>query len=96
MSVANSKRCSSEQMFFFFSNSFGISQLQSPSRQRADNKSTYSDLQSNARIILNEALSYSSLDGTALLQQFEDFCAELDRFVDDEKKKKLDLQEQVG
>lgn len=79
----------------FFSISFGISQLQSPSRQKPDNKSSYSVLQHTARTLLNEAISNSSSDGSVLTQQFEDFVAELDRFVDEEKKNKNDLQEQV-
>ncbi len=74
---------------------FGISQLQSPSRQKPDNKSSYSVLQSTARRLLNEALANSSSDGSAITQQFEDFVADLDKFVDEEKKKENDLQEQV-
>lgn len=80
---------------FPFSFSFGISQLQSPSRQKPDNKSSYSVLQNTARTLLNEAITNSSSDGSILPQQFEDFVAEMDRFVDEEKKKKNDLQEQV-
>lgn len=40
-------------------------------------------------------MANSSSDGSALTQQFEDFVAELDRFVEEEKKNKNDLQEQV-
>lgn len=70
---------------------FGISQLKSPSRQLT--KTTYSDLQNTARSILS--VTSDTVDGTLLLQQIEDFCSQLDRFVDEEKRHKNDLQEQV-
>lgn len=82
-------------LIVLFSISFGISQLQSPLRQKPDNKSSYSVLQNTARTLLNEAITNSSPDGSVLPQQFEDFVAELDKFVDEEKTKKNDLQEQV-
>lgn len=74
---------------------FGISQLQSPARQRPDNKSSYSILQNAARGLFNEAITNSTSDGAVLTQQFEDFVADFDKFVEEEKKKKNDLQEQV-
>lgn len=40
-------------------------------------------------------MTSNASDGSVLPQQFEDFIAELDKFVDEEKKKKKDLQEQV-
>lgn len=57
-------------------------------------KTSYSDLQNTARRILNSGSSASE-DGTILLQQIEDFCTKLDRFVEEEKVNKNDLQEQV-
>ncbi|KAG4070360.1 hypothetical protein HA402_006502 [Bradysia odoriphaga] len=77
------------------SEGFGISQLQSPSRQRPDNKSSYSVLQNAARSLFNEAITNSTSDGSALTQQFEDFVSDFDKFVEEEKKKKNDLQEQI-
>ncbi|KAJ6602135.1 hypothetical protein Bhyg_17271, partial [Pseudolycoriella hygida] len=76
------------------SEGFGISQLQSPSRQKLDNKSSYSILQNMARSLLNDVITNSSSDGSVLPQQFEDFVGEMDKFVDEEKKLKKDLEEQ--
>lgn len=74
-----------------FNLSYGISQLKSPSREHT--KTTYTDLQNTARSIL--VATPDTVDGTVLLQQIEDFCGQLDRFVEEEKQHKNDLQEQV-
>lgn len=80
------------------SEGYGISQLKSPSRQPGrSGKTTYSELQNTARSILNGAPNSSGTnkDGTVLLQQIEDFCSKLDRFVEEEERGRCDLQEQV-
>lgn len=69
--------------------------MQSPSRQINVSQTSYSDLQNTARNILNSAPNSSSADGSVILQQVEDFCAKLDKFVEEEKSVKDDLQEQV-
>lgn len=71
--------------------------MKSPSRNVSMAKTTYSDLQNTARSILNSGGGSTSTteDGTILLQQIEDFCTKLDRFVEEEKANKKDLQEQV-
>lgn len=76
---------------FLLGFSYGISQLKSPSRQLT--KTSYTDLQNTARSIL--VVTPDTVDGTLLLQQIEDFCGQLDRFVEEEKQHKTDLQEQV-
>lgn len=60
----------------------------------SNTKTSYSDLQNTARSILNGGSATE--DGTVLLQQIEDFCSKLDRFVEEEKQCKSDLQEQVN
>lgn len=59
-------------------------------------KSSYTELQNTARNILNLTPNASNVDGTALLQQIENFCGKLDKFVEEEKTIKSDLQKQVN
>lgn len=75
--------------------SYGISQLQSPSRHVNTSQTSYGDLQNVAKNILNSAPNSVAGDGSVILQQIEDFCAKLDKFVEEEKNVKDDLQEQV-
>lgn len=44
---------------------------------------------------MNNTPNTADIDGGVLLQQIEDFCGKLDRFVEEEKQNKNDLQEQV-
>lgn len=78
-----------------YSEGYGISQLQSPSRQKKSAATSFSQLQDRARNLLNASPNNTIDSTTVLLQLVEDFCREGERVVDEGKKDKDDLQAQV-
>ncbi|XP_055533629.1 A-kinase anchor protein 9 isoform X3 [Wyeomyia smithii] len=76
-----------------FSEGYGTNALL-PTAQRSSN--SFVELQERAKLLLGSTSPDNTLDNSAnLLQLVEDFCREGERYMEDEKRDKMDLQAQI-
>ncbi|XP_055533634.1 A-kinase anchor protein 9 isoform X8 [Wyeomyia smithii] len=76
-----------------FSEGYGTNALL-PTAQRSSN--SFVELQERAKLLLGSTSPDNTLDNSAnLLQLVEDFCREGERYMEDEKRDKMDLQAQL-
>lgn len=74
---------------------YGISQLQSPPREHIESLTVFGELHKRARDVLNNSIDEVGKDPILLINLIEEFCRESDKFVEERKQEKDDLQSQV-